>query len=74
MTETDPGTMPATDAVVPETEKVKLPFPKHVSLVAVTCKVKFEIWAKLKFEKNKKRGDNIVYAASYFIPKKLYLK
>ena len=31
-------------------------------------------WYMTCFEKNKKRGDNIVYAASYFIPKKLYLK
>jgi hypothetical protein len=29
-------------------------------------------WYMTCFEKNKKRGDNIVYAASYFIPKKLY--
>ena len=31
-------------------------------------------WYMTCFEKNKKRGDKIVYAASYFIPKKLYLK
>jgi hypothetical protein len=30
-------------AVVPETDIVKLPLPKHVSDVAVTCNVKFEI-------------------------------
>mgnify|MGYP006184184839 CR=1 FL=1 len=28
---------------VAETEKLKIPFPKHVSLVAATCNVKFEI-------------------------------
>ena len=31
-------------------------------------------WYMTCFENFKKRGDNIVYAASYFIPKKLYLK